>query len=317
MTESGIFFETAAMMVDHRLKVFCSVARTLNFSRAAEENFITQSAVSRIIKNLEDDLEVQLINRQRGKVSLTAIGKQFLLRAEEILQHYAVTVKEVDELANSVRGRLSVGTSTTVGRYVFPDILFSFQSRFPQVRIHHLIQNSRGILEALLAGDIEIGIVEDTVFYPGVITETYCEDELVIVVHPRHPWATQKEIRPEDLLEQPYIRREKGSGTRRLLENRLGDLGMDFSKLNVVMTTASPELVVQAVERGLGVTCVSAWVVRENLARGTLKAIPFRGDPLKRDFMIIRQKQELYSHVAETFLGFLREFPPSAESVFP
>ncbi len=297
-------------MDDHRLKVFCTVAKTLNFSRAAEEHYITQSAVSRIIKNLEEDLGVQLINRQRGSVSLTSIGKQFYKRAKEILRAYALSVKEVDELTNTVKGYLSIGTSTTVSRYVFPDMILQFKKKYPMIKVHHLVNNTSNILESLIAGDIEMGLVEDQVFYPGVLTEKLCEDELVLVVGKDHPWGNNTKITKEQLVQEPFLRREKGSGTRRMMENRLQEMGIKPSELNVVMTSASTDLIIHAVEQGLGTAYVSRWGVRKQLSKGTLKSVKISEKPLSRDFLIIRLDQEVYTHVAQTFLNFLKESPP-------
>ena len=296
-------------MDDHRLKVFCTVAKTLNFSRAAEEHFITQSAVSRIVKNLEEELGVQLIHRQRASLALTAIGKEFYKRAQEILKMYATTIKEVDELANSVKGLLSVGTSTTVARYVFPDLLFKFKNTYPAIQVNHLVNNTRGILEALIAGDIEVGLVEDRVFYPGVISEKLCEDELVLIVNKDHPWAKLKRISSEQLLQGPFILRERGSGTRHMMENRLSEIGVNPVGLNIVLTSASTDLIIRSVEQGIGAACVSKWAVREHLLKGTLKTVEMCEEPLSRDFLIIRLDQELYTHVAQTFLHFLKESP--------
>lgn len=298
-------------MDDHRLKVFCTVAKTLNFSRAAEENFITQSAVSRIIKGMEEELGVQLVHRQRGSVALTSIGKAFYKRAREILKMYAATVKEVDELANSVKGVLSVGTSTTVARYVFPDLLFQFRKKYPMIEVNHVVNNTRGTLDALIAGDIEIGLVEDRVFYPGVISEKLCEDELALIVARDHPWTEQQRITREELLKEPFIRREKGSGTRHMMENRLREeMEVRPDDLNIVMTSANTDLIIRAVIEKIGAACVSKWAVREQLSQGTLKTIRMCEEPLSRDFLIIRLEQELYTHVAQTFLNFLRESPP-------
>ena len=297
-------------MDDHRLRVYCTVAKTLNFSRAAEEHFLSQSAVSRIVKALEEELGVQLIHRQRGALSLTSVGKAFYRRAREILDRYAAAVKEVDELTRTVRGVLAVGTSTTVARYVFPDLLFGFRDRFPEIRIHHVVNNSRGILEALIAGDIEIGLVEDQVFYPGVLSEKLCEDELVLVVPPDHPWADRGRVAARELRGVPFLRRERGSGTRHLVEERLREMGVRAAELNVVLTSASTDLIIRAAERGVGVACVSKWAVRDRLAAGTLRMVELSHEPLSRDFRIIRLDQDFTTHVARVFLDFLKESPP-------
>ncbi len=297
-------------MEDHRLKVFCAVAEKLNFSKAAEENYITQSAVSRIVKSLEDDLGVQLVHRQRGAISLTSIGKQFYKRAQQILRMYASTVKEVDELANSVKGFLSVGTSTTVARYLFPELIFQFREKYPMTRVHHVVKNTSAILDALIQGDIEVGLVEDRVYYPGVLSEKLCEDELVLVVGRKHPWAKIGRISTEQLLREPFIRREKGSGTRRMMENRLKEMGIKPSAMNAIITSANTDFIIEAVEKGLGTACVSKWAVRKKLSKGTLVSVQLGDGPLSRDFLIIRLDQELYTHVAQTFLNFLHESPP-------
>jgi DNA-binding transcriptional LysR family regulator len=298
-------------MDDHRLRVFCTAARTLNFSRAAEENYITQSAVSRIVKGLEDELEVQLLQRQRGNIALTSIGKEFYQRAQEILKMYAATMKEVDRLANSVKGLLSVGTSTTVARYLFPDLIYKFRHQYPTIEVNHLMANTQGILKSLIAGDIEVGLVEDKVYYPGVLSETLCKDELVLIVNKDHPLAEASSINKEELLEEPFIRREKGSGTRHMMETRLRDeFDIEPDDLNVVMTSASSDLIIRSTEEGIGIACVSKWAVREKLANGSLKTLDMCAEPLSREFMIIRLDQELNTHVAQTFLNFLHESPP-------
>jgi len=179
------------------------------------------------------------------------------------------------------------------------------------IQMNHLVNNTRGVLDALIAGDIEVGLVEDRVFYPGVISEKLCEDELALIVSRDHPWTQQQRISREHLMKEPFVRREKGSGTHHMMENRLREeMEINPEDLNIVMTSASTDLIIRAVMEKVGVACVSKWAVREQLLNGTLKTVEMCEEPLSRDFLIIRLEQELYTHVAQTFLNFLRESPP-------
>lgn len=272
-------------MENFRLKVFRVVARHLNFSRAAEELLLTQPAVTQQIKALEEEYGVPLFDRSGGRIGLTQAGQVLLPYAEKLRamseEAHAAVVGSTGELG----GQLALGASQTIGQYVLPNLVAAFLRENPRVEIAAMSGNTDAIIEALSARRIQLAMVEGPALRKDIRMEPFMEDELVLVVPASHEWA-QHEIPLEDLRNAPLLMREFGSGSRRVVENALRRAGLKKSELKTRIELDSTEGLLSAVEAGLGITFVSHWAVRNQLALGTLKLAHVRGLRLTRMFSI-------------------------------
>jgi DNA-binding transcriptional LysR family regulator len=271
-----------------RIRVFRTVARHLNFSRAAEELFLTQPAVTQQIKALEDEFRIPLFDRTGGHISLTAAGNALLPIAEKMKTLSDEAVVAVAGAYGQHAGELSLGASQTIGQYLLPKFVAGFLQINPQIRITARSGNSDAMLEALLSREIQLALIEGPEQRKDIRIEPFMEDHMVLVVPASHDWANQ-EIEPDYLKTQPLLMREFGSGSRRIVEQALTSVGLKPKDLNIIMELDSTEGLLSAVEAGLGITFVSRWAVRNQVSLGSLVLARVRGLKLSRRFSMAYQ----------------------------
>jgi LysR family transcriptional regulator, transcriptional activator of the cysJI operon len=271
------------MIENFRIRVFRTVAHHLNFSRAAEELLLTQPAVTQQIKALEDEFGVPLFDRGNGRVALTPGGKALLPFADKMKTLSEEAAAAIAGAYGEHGGKLALGASQTIGQYLLPNLIAGFLHLNPKVHIIARSGNTDAMLEALLAREIHLGLIEGPEQRKDVHIEPFMEDHMVLVVPASHEWA-DSEIKVSELVSQPLLVREFGSGSRRVVEQALARAGLKTKDLKVCMELDSTEGLLSAVEAGLGVTFVSRWAVRNQLSLGTLKLARVSGLKLSRKF---------------------------------
>jgi DNA-binding transcriptional LysR family regulator len=296
-------------MEDHKLRVFCAVADTKSFSKASELIHLTQPAVSLQIQAMEELYETRLFDRSGNTINLTPAGEILYKRAKEILGLYAEAQKNISEITGAIKGSLSVGASMTIGNYLLPSIIAAFKKKVPQVNISLIINNTKVITDKLNAGEIDMALVEGDVSKQRFTVDILLSDELVVIVSPVHPWAERRNIPGMDLIKEPLILREEGSGTRQIILKHLEDHGIKRDHLKIALVLGGIEAIKGAVEEGMGVSIVSAWAARSALKHGTLKALTFKDVKFHRNFSIISPKRNYCTHTAKEFLSFLKVYP--------
>lgn len=295
-------------MEDHKLKVFCTVAETKSFSKASEIIHLTQPAVSLQIQALEELYETKLFDRSSSTVSLTHAGEILYRYAKEILSLYATAEKNIGELTGLVKGRVSVGASTTIGNHLLPSVLADFRRTHPKIKINLFVGNTKRIVELLNSGNIDFGIVEGDVARQKLTIEKLLSDELVVIIPALHPWAKKKEVSIYDVIKEPFILREEGSGTRQILEKYFNKHGISTQDMKASMMLGSTVAIKEAVENGIGISIVSRWAARKESKHGTLKLLSIKEEKLLRDFSLISQKSAIGSHAVEEFLSYLKGY---------
>jgi LysR family transcriptional regulator, transcriptional activator of the cysJI operon len=273
------------VLENFRIRVFRTVAHHLNFSRAAEELLLAQPAVTQQVKALEDELGVPLFDRSGGRISLTAGGNVLLPFADKIKEVSDQAFAAVAETTGEQAGELAVGASQTIGQYLLPNFVASFVKTYPRIRIIARSGNTEAMLDALLAHEIQLALIEGPERRKDLNIEPFLQDHMVLVVPASHEWADH-EVDVEALKQQPLLMREFGSGSRRVLEKAIVAAGLQKKDLRVQMELDSTEGLLSAVEAGLGMTFVSRWAVRNQLSLGTLKIARVRGLKLTRQFSI-------------------------------
>jgi len=289
-----------------RLKVFRAVAKHLNFRKAAEELCLTQPAVTLQIKALEQYLRVQLFDRSGARISLTPAGTMLLKYARKIEELETAALADLSQLAGEHRGDLRIGASLTIAQYILPHLLGAFQQQHPQVRPHVLTCNTERVLEALVARDVSVGFIEGPALRRDVHTETFLEDEIVLMVPPAHEWSERGSVEPEELKQGRLIMRERGSGTRRVVEMALQKGGVQAKHLTRAMEIDSTEGIITAVEAGLGIGFASLWSISKALQLGSLRVVPIHGVRIKRPLRVAYSVGQEPQGIALAFLNFLR-----------
>ncbi len=263
-------------MTLEQLRVFVAVAEALHVTRAAESLHMTQSAASASIAALESRHDTRLFHRVGRGIELTAEGAQFLPEARAVLLRVAQAERCLGELNGLERGELHVAASQTVVNDWLPSRLVGFFDRHPGLRVHVQACNTEQAERAVLAGSADLGVVEGTIDGDGCALTEVDGDRLVLVVPPGHAWLNGTPVDAAALAGVPWVMRERGSGTRRLLEDELRRRGVDPDALQVVLELPSNAAVLAAVDAGAGAAAVSALAARHHHAQTVAFDLPTR-----------------------------------------
>jgi DNA-binding transcriptional LysR family regulator len=276
-----------ANLENFRVVVFRAVAEQSSFRKAAEELYLTQPAVSLQIKALEEDLGVQLFDRTGAHITLTAADSVLLGYAQQVNALLAQTEHDIAALSGEHAGQLALGASTTIAQYVLPRLLGEFCREHPRVHPTLISGNTEHIVDAVEKQKIALGFIEGPARSRDVKTEAFLEDELVLIVSTAHEWAERKAVSCSELAAIPLLMRERGSGTRHVIEMALERLGVKRSSLHIVMELDSTEAIKSAVEAGLGIGFVSRWAIAKDLRLDhSFKIVEVEGLRIKRDFLV-------------------------------
>jgi LysR family transcriptional regulator, transcriptional activator of the cysJI operon len=292
------------MIENFRITVFRAVAHHLNFSKAAKELMLTQPAVTQQVKALEEQFGVPLFDRTGGRISLTPGGAALVPFAEQFKTLSEQALAAVANAYGQHAGELNIGASQTIAQYLMPAFIAAFLQRNPKIRITARSGNSDQMLSALFSGDIQLALLEGLEQRKDVHIEAFMEDHMVLVVPSSHEWAGER-VTLQDLKSQPLLTREFGSGSRSVVEQALAAAGLKTKELSIRMELDSTEGLLNAVEAGLGVTFVSRWAVRNQLALGTLKIAQIENLKLSRQFSLAYPVGPEPSGSAGAFRAFL------------
>lgn len=292
--------------MDPHLVVFKAVADKKSFSQAAKSLHISQPAISLQIQSLEENLGARLFDRNNKRVALTQAGKIFYKYATQIIEMYEQAQKEIAELTGLVKGKINIGASLTIGEYVIPKIAGHFIKDHPEVNINIGIANTEEITKQLLTNTIDIGLVEGYIKHTDLIAEKFMDDELVVIVPVDHPWAKREFISVDNLLSQPFILRESGSGTRDIMEKKLNEHSIYINDLQVAMELGSTQAIKEAVSVGLGISIISKWTIKNDLKFNNLGMTRIENIPFFRDFNLVYNKHHFLTQATETFIKLLK-----------
>jgi DNA-binding transcriptional LysR family regulator len=295
----------------NQLKAFVGVIETGTFSAAAKQVGISQPAVSLQIQALEEYLGVHLLDRTTKRVELTEAGQIFYPIAREIIDKITEAQRQLEELGESVKGRLAVGGSTIPGQYILPKVLGIFSEKYPEVTVSLKISDSAAVAEQIINGDLQVGLIGANLGSGQLNSRSFVSDELVLIVPARHRLAKKGRATLKELSKENFIIREKGSGTRFVTENYLLKQGSAIENLNIVMELGSSEAVVSAVASGLGISIVSKWAAEKALKLGEVAIVKLPGPPIIREIFLVYSKHAL-TRSTQAFLSFLEGFDLSA-----
>lgn len=295
-------------MEDHRLRSYCLVVETKSFSRAAQAKNMTQSAMSRLVKNLEDELGVTLLLRKGKAVVPTVEGKLFYEHSKKILENYLQMEQDVSSATHAAKGALRLGASRTPAVHLLPQVIYEFSKAYPGIRIDLSVRKTSSVLHDLQEGRIDAGIIEGTIIDKTIPAEAIAEDEIVIIAPENHPLTKKKNITLQELFTEPLILPDSGSGTRELIDAFIRNGGFGTRHLKVRMTIGSPELIVQMVQAGLGIAFASKWSVFAAVKGATVKLLRIPGKTMNRKIYIIGVDRKNASTAVNTFSEFVRGY---------
>jgi DNA-binding transcriptional LysR family regulator len=289
----------------HRLEVFCKVVDLQSFTKAAEASFLTQPTVSEHIRALEEALDEKLVDRLGREILPTPAGKILYRYARNIIALRDEAIQALDRYKGKLSGHLLIGASTIPGTYILPEIIGAFKVQYPAIQVTLMISGSGEVIDRIRDGILEIGMVGAKWSDRRVVLEEAFSDELVLTVYPEHPWARRESIGLDELEGEPFIMREKGSGTRMVMHQVLEANGFDPGRLNGMAEMGSTEAVRQGIKAKIGVSILSSQAVSEDIQRGTLVSVELEGVSFQRPFYLVQRKKRQLSPLGTAFLGYL------------
>lgn len=298
-----------------RLTVFKAVAERLSFTEAALSLHLSQSAVSQQVASLERELGGRLFERHHRKVTLTPEGAALYERLDAILDSIASARRAVAAARGSIEGELSIAASLTVGSYLIPAPLATLGRRHPELRMRLEVENTEQVVQALLDRRADVGYVEGDVSSQGVEVRPLLEDELVVVAPASHRFARISEVELDDLSVEPFVIRERGSGTRQVVEGLLRSAGLEPAQLRLAAELTGIEAIKIAVEAGLGVAIISRATISKELALGALVARPLSGVRMRRDISVAMASSATMLPAAKELTSLLVGMHPTRQVV--
>ena len=299
------------MIENFKLKVFRVVADTLNFRRAADELHLTQPAITSQIKSLEEGLVIALFDRISRDIRLTPAGTTLLQYVRQIEAISNDAVAALATFGGQEGIEISIGASHTIAVYLLPRLLLTLQKDWPKLRIHIMGGSTNEILHALTMHQIGVGLIEAPAFRPDLKIEVFGEDELALIVRPDHRWAEKTELRAAELVQEPILLREVGSGMRKFVEEYLEKNGVLRQQLRTSIDMNSTEGILAAVEAGLGIGFVPCAVLDKALMTGSVKVIPLVKGPVRRQLSIVLLNGPEPKGPVGQLLKLLRENSPA------
>ena len=294
-------------MLSHQHEIFLEVARLLSFTKAAQNLFISQSAISKQIKSLEEHYKTGLFERQGNSILLTPAGGllyQKLLIAKQLQQELDQEMQSVSEQF-SPRIRMVIGSSTTISLYVLPPVLSAYLERHPAVELTLKNRNSENILKALLEHEIDLGVVEGINKVSNVTYTPFLTDEVIAVCSPKSP-LKHKQLTPQDLLSIPVALREQGSGTLAVLEEALAQKNIALRNLLIKVRLGGTEALKNFVRVDTCLSFLPRQAVTKELQSGELLKVDLAGLTIKRTFNFIQRRGTENNHPYKDFIGFTK-----------
>ncbi|MCR1949475.1 LysR family transcriptional regulator [Clostridium sp. DSM 100503] len=287
-----------------KLKIFYETAKHLNMTKVAKEMYISQPSISQSINELEADLGVKLFDRIGKKLFLTHEGEVFLNYTRRILNLYDEGFKSLREFTDNKKGKIIIGASTTIGTYILPYIIKDFSSKFRDIEISLIIENTKNIENLILENKIDLAFVEGEIHSEEIIREGEWKDELVFICGDENELKNLQIVSGKMLEDQKLIMREVGSGTREHTElffkkNKI--------KFNTFLELGNTEAIKRTVEANLGVGCVSYRVIEEQVNAGKLFYFRLEEGKIERDLYLIMHKDKFISNNINMFIEYIRD----------
>ena len=289
------------------LETFCRVADLKSFSKAADDLFLTQPTVSGHILSLEQSLSLRLFDRASREVRLTKSGEVFREYASKLLSLRKNMLNALSEFSRGIRGELSLGSSTIPGEYLLPKLIGDFKKNHSSFVISLKIGDTKEVIQYVLQDQVELGVIGAKLNHPSLHYEKYEEDQIIVVAPSGHPLTRKKKVALDELLKEPWIIREEGSGTRIAVERALRRKGRTLKQFNVVIEMGSTSSVKEGVKARLGLAFISGRATEGEIRQGSFSRIDVEGlEPISRQIYIVSHRRRTLSPMATEFLRFLR-----------
>lgn len=293
-----------------QLETFVEVAKLKSFSKAAEKLYITQPTVTTHIQNLEKELGTILINRSSKNLSLTEAGNLLYKYALNIINTCEMAKFNLQSYKGKIQGHLEICSSSMPRKYVLPILLNEFMKTYPNVTFSLIDKDSKDVAKSILNGEYDFGIVGAKYDSNNLKYIDLIEDNILLITpnSKKYSWNNFDKLDTNILFKEKIILREKGSGTRQLLEKELKEHNISFKSLNIIACIEDSETIKKLVELGLGVSFMSEKAIQDELATKKLKCFNIKNMDLKRNFFFVYHKNRQLSPLSEAFKNFIIDY---------
>jgi DNA-binding transcriptional LysR family regulator len=286
------------------LKMFCDLAETESFTKAAQISNVTQSAVSQQISSLERTFKSLLIERSKKKFRLTREGQALYEYSKQIIQTYESLHSKLQELKDIISGMIRVATIYSIGLHDLPPYIKKFMKSYPTVNVHVEYRRANQVYDDVLSNVVDLGLVAYPVKDSKLEIVPLRKEPLVLICHPQHPFAKQKTVKLKALAGQKFIGFEPDIPTRKALDKILKEYGVDAPH---VMEFDNIETVKRAVEIDAGISIVPQATVAQEVVKQTLAAVTIEDGDFYRPLAAIYKKNKVLSPAMKQFLALLQE----------
>jgi DNA-binding transcriptional LysR family regulator len=289
-----------------QLHVFVSVVEAKSFSKASEAINLSQPTVSSHIKELEEQFGCKLLDRLGKTTEPTRAGSILYDHAKRLLSLRDQAESDIHDFLGNIKGDILVGGSTIPSGYIIPRLLGPFLKDYPDVNVELKTGDTQTVIQQIIDGEIEAGIVGARKKHPAILQEELILDTMKAVVPEGHPWFKRNQIDADQLIKEPMIAREKGSGTWQSILNSLESAGLSADQLNIKVTMGNTVSVIQGIKHGMGVSILSTLAVQDDLDTGRLWALTVKGLDLHRFFYLTLPSKRIISPICSKLISFFR-----------
>jgi len=286
------------------LKVFCDLAETTSFTKAARINGVTQSAVSQQISSLETKFDAAFIERSKKKFTLTKEGEMLYNYSKQIVQTYDELRHKVQEIQNVVTGTIKVVTIYSIGLHELPPYLKKFLKKHPTVNVSVEYRRATQLYEDIVTGMADIGLVAYPQKDPRLQVTSLAEDMLVLICHPDHPLAQQPKVKLSEIASHKFIAFEPDIPTRRAIDKILRDRNVEVDH---TMEFDNIETVKRAVEIDAGISIVPRSPVAQEVTKKTIAMVEIEDEKFYRPLAAVHKKSKVLSPAMREFLALLKK----------
>lgn len=289
-------------MTIRHMRIFAEVCQTENITKAAENLYMTQPAVSRAVRELEEYYGVKLFERMNRRLYVTECGKNLYRHVIPILDLYDQTEQELKDWDRF--GKLRAGASISIGNFLLPELAASFREIYPDIRLQVSISNSHDVQMALLQNSLDVGLIEGVVTEEDLHAEVFQQDRLLLIAGRDHPLRNKESVKLADLEEYNLLLREKGSAGRDFLDHVFAVRGLPLSPL---WESTSTQALIRAVQMGIGISVLPEMLVRDAIDRGEVYSCSIEDEPFVRDNFLVWHKDKYLSKALQDFIRLCRE----------
>lgn len=280
-----------------QLEIFVAISRLENVSKAAELLYLSQSATSTALGELEKQFGIKLFDRVGKSLCINDAGKKLLPQAIELIDRANEIESELSGFA--VSGDMHIGATLTIGNYLTNILVAKFLQDFPESSIKLQVHNTKAIIKKVVNHELDLGMIEGDCDHPNLKIKRWIADELVIFCAPEHPLSKMNNISTDDLFEESWVLREKGSGTRETFDHVFKK---EQNRIKIKLELEHTEAIKRAVESSVGIGCISRLALKDELKSGALVELDVKNIKLDRYFYFLWSKDKYQTNGVKQFL---------------